>query len=1298
MPEVQIGSFGRPGIYIREFDDSVIETPIVEGIQNAVLGFAKKGPFNTPVVINNQTELDSIFGSVDRRLERKGSFFHRTISKLLESDPVVAINLLLTDDNLDTLDYQSFSTSTKNFNDVKRNGPYSRFFDRSGFWKKDTDSFNTLANEDPNAEERILNFTNMGEKPITVFTFKSSRRGFDVDMVRWYGNPEEIPLFVYPTDYVSDYMVDVLVLNGDWTNYQQLAVDSRWGNYFNPSGLIKSEVLNFINDPASSVISYYQGLSLIPYFRDGEGRDIFIENVINRDTNRNGLFCAYDIDAVQDADYPTGLIDLIGNNLIATTQRDMKEEVNFLSYKDVISEQVTFETKVLDTPGNVLSFGDIYKDGTPLNPTLDRSAFYAENHIYDVTETSNLPISASFSAGDPYTAYVNPNTSGSELDIEYTVGPDAYVVIGSQIIELEAGVESFTIDPTDYVDANDGTTIGDSTAYKSTIVADNTGTIKMVNNMINDDNPNVSVTDVVLGYVSFNVINDNNTKYIVDETVNMTHVSVDTNGFVELLGGGVDFTLTTDGNGGLTWEFENTAQSADPNNYEVYRRFKIFNNLINYLNGPNKNEMTMLIDGNVKASLENMSITNIQTLSSVNKAFTLITGIDESNMTDLIGNQNSPSTFNLCIYIKDDEFILGEEVLLTTNQLPTTTDGVVAKYSNFYEKYRDGIINTKDFFYKNLISTEYNVDFVDNNGQDYIVFEDTTGVNPIGFTTNDRIIIPDSVFNNETFTISNNSNFINDLVTDGIYQSSTNRYAFRVVENTSGSSDDIRESITGVERIWDDNDLVYLIMYFDNSGILRVEFKDQELQSDNPINISNNIEITVLSQKSNYQQTVEIETPSGYVQVPNKILVDGQRYTEVKIGDYLLADIDESQLQLGEVPKRITRILTKKLYPENTDLVEITCDASIKKYDFNGDLQTTRFTKIDDYINVYKGFRMNGFKVREASLPDGSEERQNQILNIVEKGTNMYKAITDKENIRFRYLIDSFGNGLTENSKQQLVDICGERLDCFGFINMPSMKQFKNSTSPSFVDDEGVIQTDFIRQGGDPDSNPAFLYSFAEGTGVTSVGYFAPYLTVNDNGRPLSFPPAAYVASTYLRKFNTTQTNIRPWTISAGVTNGQITGIAGLEKEFNGEDIENFNDMKANPIVSKRNRGFVIETQNTAQTFVRSALSFINVREVLIELEQELSDMLLNFQWKFNTPEVRAEIKLRADNICEKYVNQNGLFNFFNKIDAENNTEELIDNQIGVLDTYVEPVKGLGIIVNNITILRTGGIEAGGFL
>ena len=356
-----------------------------------------------------------------------------------------------------------------------------------------------------------------------------------------------------------------------------------------------------------------------------------------------------------------------------------------------------------------------------------------------------------------------------------------------------------------------------------------------------------------------------------------------------------------------------------------------------------------------------------------------------------------------------------------------------------------------------------------------------------------------------------------------------------------------------------------------------------------------------------------------------------------------------------------------------------------------------RYSSLDNYINTYKAIPLKGFRIRQASLPDGTDVRQSAILDLVASGTPLFNAITNKDALDFRYLIDSFGLGLTENSKQQLVDICGSRLDCLGFINMPSMKQFTKSSSPSFVDADGVLQTSYIAAGGNIDKNPAFLYSFAQGTGVSCVGYFCPWVIVNDNGNPMYAPPAMMVATTYMRKLNSNVTAIVPWTIAAGIQNGLVTGIAGVEMDFNPQDISNLNSAQMNPIVVKKNKGWVIDTENTALVLYKSALSYLHVREVLIELERDLTAMLLQFQWTFNTQTTRTEVKSRADVICEGYVNKNGLYNYFNKCDSENNTQEIIDSQIGVLDTYIEPIKGMAVIVNNITVLKTGAIQSGGF-
>ena len=106
-------------------------------------------------------------------------------------------------------------------------------------------------------------------------------------------------------------------------------IDPRWSNYFSASGLRKAQVRNFADDRNITTLAYYEGLSLIPYFRDLNGRNIFIETTINRDTDRTGVFCAFNNDVVE-TDYYSGVLDLIGN----TISDGGENEINFLSYKE----------------------------------------------------------------------------------------------------------------------------------------------------------------------------------------------------------------------------------------------------------------------------------------------------------------------------------------------------------------------------------------------------------------------------------------------------------------------------------------------------------------------------------------------------------------------------------------------------------------------------------------------------------------------------------------------------------------------------------------------------------------------------------------------------------------------------------------------------------------------------------------------------------------------------------------------------------------------------------------------------
>jgi hypothetical protein len=923
------------------------------------------------------------------------------------------------------------------------------------------------------------------------------------------------------------------------------------------------------------------------------------------------------------------------------------------------------------------------------------------------------------------------------MSVAYTIDPNAYAVVGDNLLTLTPQTVTFSVSSLSFA------TSSNVQIMTSAYVMDSTGNFKVLTSSNSEETPTPAATDVVLGYATYSILrqefsvvpkhNNVTVEYSNAVASKFKHMTLSTDYTVEAINVSSNFEWDPNGwgwnspwqglvgqgefSGKIKITFKGTYKTPDKKDYETYRRFKMFNRLVGLLDSSNRTKMTMLLGPNgAKFSLENARIESIETSETKEKSFVIDTGLYGSN-----GSSKLSSVINgfLVFYSTDNEQILGTKRLVTSDSaLSNGQTGSVAKYSELYNKFYEGQINTGDFFYNNRIKynsstsgnvfATYSVTFVPGElsstisgfntgatatsfaGNDYIVFTSNSKSQDPAFNLNDVIQIPGSSLNTGTFTI------VSGKQNNSLFGGSANDHVYQVNENTT------YEKVLSVDRIYDINDKVHnLTMSFDGDK-LNVEFDtqlwDYQSPSADALGVKSNSKFYVNSADSNFKQTVEIEIPTGYVEQPNKIIVDAARYTEITKGDFLEAEYDETTLAFGEAPRKLTRVVNKTQYAGNTELAVITCDAKIKKIYTGAAYQTMRYKKVEDYVETYKAISLKGFRVRQASMPDGTEVRQNQILNVVAKGTPLFKALTNKEAIDFRYLIDSFGNGLTERSKQQLVDICGERLDAFGFINMPSIKAFKNSSSPSFVNGEGVLQTEYIAKGADPTSNPAFLYSFGDGAGTTCAGYFLPYVKVNDNGRPLDFPPASFVATTYMRKHTSNVGGITPWTIAAGVTNGRIIGINGLEADFNPTDIEWLNGAQINPIVFKRNRGHVIETENTAQTLYKSALSFIHVREVLIELERELSRMLLDFQWRFNTSDIRAEIKLRADVICETYVGRNGLYNYFNKMDEENNTSEIIDNQIGVLDTYVEPIKGMGIIVNNVTILRTGAIAAGGFL
>ena len=355
---------------------------------------------------------------------------------------------------------------------------------------------------------------------------------------------------------------------------------------------------------------------------------------------------------------------------------------------------------------------------------------------------------------------------------------------------------------------------------------------------------------------------------------------------------------------------------------------------------------------------------------------------------------------------------------------------------------------------------------------------------------------------------------------------------------------------------------------------------------------------------------------------------------------------------------------------------------------------TYALKRYEDAAGVYKMFAFDGATQSDKKIGGGTG-----LLSAIKPGTGLGNALIDKDNITFRYVVDTFGSledgGIL--NKEELTFLCKERQNASAILNAPMVKELKASTNPSFLNElTGALDINNVATGGNLNLNPESLYTLPSiNEGATYGFYYGPGLNVIENGRTKVIPPAAYVSNNYIDKFS----DALPWSIIAGPRRGVVggTGVQSLEFAFDKNDRDVLEPFGYNPIVFERGVGLTIKGNKTAQQGIQSALSSAHVREALIYIEDGLAEILKNYLFEFNNAQTRLEIKTLADNFMESVKKDGGVYDYRNIMDTTNNTTEVIDNNMGILDTFVEPVKGLEILVSRVTVLNTGEIASGNF-
>ena len=436
-----------------------------------------------------------------------------------------------------------------------------------------------------------------------------------------------------------------------------------------------------------------------------------------------------------------------------------------------------------------------------------------------------------------------------------------------------------------------------------------------------------------------------------------------------------------------------------------------------------------------------------------------------------------------------------------------------------------------------------------------------------------------------------------------------------------------------------------------------------------------------------------------YIPRDNEVILD--RYADVVVGDYLLSETTDDSKK-----SRLTRVVeVRNVYDDTKDKVGIlvVCADVISHKRGVIDNIATKVTPIDKICDRLQWVCLNGFQVRKDAMPDGTNKQQNMILDMLREvpeytstTSNLFKALIDRDYVQFRYLVDTFGLGLESECKKVYTQLCQARKSAFAIINCPSQLDFKKSTDPCFTNKSGGVEVEYIAKGGDLSRNPSFLFSLPKIENGASWGaYYYPYLRITDLSAPKSVPPAAYVSNLYIQKYS----RGFAWSIVAGQKRGVISGnqVVGVEATLVSDNRDWLEPMGINSIIWEPGVGVEIYANKTAKQTPVSALSSIHVREAAIYIQDNVESILRRYVFEFNTAQSRMEIKTLVDEFLTNMKNNGGLYDFRTVMDTSNNTAEVIDRNMGVIDIYVEIVRGLEIIAQRLTILRTGAIAAGGF-
>lgn len=370
---------------------------------------------------------------------------------------------------------------------------------------------------------------------------------------------------------------------------------------------------------------------------------------------------------------------------------------------------------------------------------------------------------------------------------------------------------------------------------------------------------------------------------------------------------------------------------------------------------------------------------------------------------------------------------------------------------------------------------------------------------------------------------------------------------------------------------------------------------------------------------------------------------------------------------------------------------------------------------IFDYTNIedgepaaeaifLKGYTYENSKPYDSTSDDSKLAWQTQILDALkgiqqEDGSYLgYKglrlALSDRKSVDYHYMVDTFDTYLEPQAKAVLANICRLKQNSIAILNFPKTETIKNFKANPDDKDPFYIRNNMIDFSVMVDPANAGVFSLAdEDNGASYAAYYTAVKLLNPiTGQKYAVPSAALVSNAFMEKYVTRL----PYSIVAGPNYGKITvnNLVGPDYNYSQEDRDELEPFGVNVLLYVPLKGTYINSNQTAKQNPVTALSKVHIRELVIFLQDEIENLLQNYQWEFNTQSLRDKIKAKADVILETCEYNHGIYAFTTQCDEKNNTPEVIDNEMLILDYAIEPARGAGKMVQQLTIYKTGGLTS----